>query len=106
MISLTPAEKRLRDLLASLAAKADPAGPSGSTITYKDLALEVDPDNEIGWKGGYPRYVSMQTTLYHVSTYEVEHGRPMITGFVVRGSDPGGAFRAAGTSCSPAGSAA
>ncbi len=75
MISLTPAEERLRDFLASLAAKADPARPAASTITYKDLALAVDPDNRVGWKGSHTR-------------------------------TPAGAFRAAGTSCSPAGSAA
>jgi hypothetical protein len=96
MISLTPAEERLRDFLASLAAKADPARPTASTITYKELAAELDPDGHIGWKRSHPRYGSLKTALYHVSTYEVEHGRPMITGFVVRGSQPGKGFPGSG----------
>ena len=42
------------------------------------------------------RYGSLKTALYHVSSYEVDHGRPMISGFVVRGSPPGKGFPGSG----------
>jgi hypothetical protein len=89
MISLTPAEKRLRDYLAALAAKADPDNPEASVVTYGAVAAELDP-GDLGWVRSAPRYVTLKTALYHVATYEEEHGRPMVTGFVVRASRRGG----------------
>jgi hypothetical protein len=99
MISLTPDEKRLRDFLAAaLAAQADPSNPEACTITYKDLAVALDPDGSIGWKHGHPRYTRLITALYHINTYEVEHGRPMVGAFVVHVTDgrPGTGFAALG----------
>lgn len=86
MISLTPAEKHLRDFLADRAAKANPDNPAASVITYGNLADELDPDNLIGWAGSHPRYGALKTALFHVSSYEAEHNRPMLTAFVVRAS--------------------
>jgi hypothetical protein len=83
MISLTHAETHLRDLLIARAISGD------GTITYKDLADEADPDDSLGWKRGHPRYSVLRKALYHVAYYEAEHGRPMLTGFVVRGWEPG-----------------
>jgi hypothetical protein len=77
-------------------AEADPADPAARAITYKDLALKVDRDNLAGWRQSYPRYGSLKTALYHVSSYEAEHGRPMISVFVVRGSNPGKGFPGSG----------
>ena len=87
MISLTPEEERLRDFLAVRAANADPSDPGANTISYMRLAAELDPDGSIGWKQGHPRYAHLITALYHVSTYEVEHGRPMPSAFVVHSHD-------------------
>lgn len=87
MISLTPAEERLRDFLADRAAKVGPGDPAASTITYSALAAELDPDGSICWKQGHPRYSRLITALYHVSSYEVEHGRPMPSAFVVHVGD-------------------
>src|SRR5215469_5945479 len=83
MISLTPDEERVRDYLADLAAHAEPGNPGASAISYTRLAEELDPDGHVGWKRGYPRHTRLVTALYHVSTYEVEHGRPMPSAFVV-----------------------
>jgi hypothetical protein len=88
MISLTPAETRLRDLLVARVVSGD------GTITYKDQAAEADPDGSLGWRQGHPRYTVFRKALYHIAYYEAEHGRPMLTAFVVRGSDglPGPGF--------------
>lgn len=85
MISLTPAETRLRDFIGTLAAGADPADPTISVITHEKLAQELDPDGRTGWNQ-VPQYGGLRTALYHVSTYEAEHGRPMLSAFAVRGS--------------------
>jgi hypothetical protein len=83
MISLTPAETRLREILAARLISGM------STITYKDVAAEADPDGSLGWRQGHPRYSVLRKALYHVAYYEAEHGRPMLTAIVVRGSEPG-----------------
>jgi hypothetical protein len=87
MISLTPAETRLRDILIARAASG-----GGGTITYMDLAAEADPDGSLGWRQGHPRYVVFRKALYHIAYYEAEHGRPMLTAFVVHASEPGKGF--------------
>jgi hypothetical protein len=92
MISLTPAEKRLRDFLASLAAQADPADPEASIITYGVLGQKLDPDDDLGWRQG-PGHNRLRTALYHVSVYEAQHGRPLLGAFAVReGGIPGFGF--------------
>jgi hypothetical protein len=84
MITLTPAEVRLRGFLAKHAWSASRApDPQQETFTYARLAAEVDPDNDLGWKQGHPRYSRLITGLYHVNNSEAEHGRPMIGAFAV-----------------------
>lgn len=83
MIALTPAEEHLRDFLIERAAQADPADLPASTMSYGELAAAADPDGELGWKRGHPRYSKLITALFHVNSYEVEHGRPMVGAFAV-----------------------
>jgi len=83
MITLTPAEVHLRDLLTARAAGADPAAPEEWTMTYGELATAADPNGEYGWNQGHPRYSRLITALFHVNSYEVEHGRPMVGAFAV-----------------------
>jgi hypothetical protein len=82
-ITLKPAEQHLLEVLIGLAAEADPADPSASALSYGDLAAAADPDGSLGWKQGHPRYSKLITALYHVNSYEVDHGRPMIGAFAV-----------------------
>lgn len=93
MISLTHAEKRLRDFLADRAAGADPGDPADSTITYGDLADELDRDGSLGWSPGHPSWSHLRTALFHIAAYESERGRPVLSALVVReGGIPGLGF--------------
>lgn len=51
------------------------------TVTYGQIAEALDPDNELTWKQGHPRYSRVITALYHVNTYEHEHRRPLAGAF-------------------------
>ena len=82
-ITLKPAEAHLREVLIGLAAEADPSDPSASALSYGDLAAAADADGSLGWRQGHPRYSKLITALFHVNSYEVEHGRPMIGAFAV-----------------------
>jgi hypothetical protein len=48
-----------------------------------DWAEELDADGSAGWKRGAPRYTRLITALWHVNSYEAEHGRPMVGAFAV-----------------------
>lgn len=88
MITLTPAEERLREFLIERARKADLADPEASTISYTDLVEDVDRDGEFGWLRSYPRFTPLSTALYHVAQYEAEHHRPLVTALAVRAGRP------------------
>ena len=81
MTELTSFQQRLRDFLTSHAPEK---------ITYQELARVMDPDVNPRDR----RFKRLTTALYHVNTYEHEHGRPMIGALVVRASDglPGDGF--------------
>jgi hypothetical protein len=83
MITLTPDEERLRARLIERARAADPADPAASTSTYGSWAEELDTDGSAGWKQGAPRYTRLITALWHINSYETEHGRPMVGAFAV-----------------------
>ena len=83
MITLTPDEERLRERLIERARTADPANPGASTKTYGAWAEELDDDGSAGWKQGAPRYTRLITALWHINSYEAEHGRPMVGAFAV-----------------------
>ena len=82
MITLTPFERVVRDELIEIAKSANP-----KLITYLELGVRVDPDGERE-RGPIPNtrhsMFGFNEVLGHISMYEVEHGRPMITALVVQ----------------------
>jgi len=61
MITLTPAELELRDFLAEIAVGANGGEHKDHTVTYGQIAEALDPDNELTWKQGHPRYSRVVT---------------------------------------------
>jgi hypothetical protein len=81
MTELNPAEERVRQILIEQAKQPDPQSPREALITYGDLCAAADPDQEF-WKK--PRYRGIGSALGHISTYEHEHGRPLLSALVVQ----------------------
>jgi hypothetical protein len=71
MLKLTPAES---DFLRSWLINRMRTG--GQTINDKVLAEELDPDGSLGWNDG-GSYKGLSRALFHIATFEVEHGRPV-----------------------------
>lgn len=80
MIKLTPVEKHLRRYLIGCAQAGDPEEPRSACVTYGDAAKAVDPDHVL-WK--LPRYQGIGTALGHISVYEAQHHRPLLSALVV-----------------------
>ena len=80
MIRLTPVEKQLRGHLIGCAQLGDPGEPRSACITYGDAAKAVDPEHLL-WK--HPRYHGIGTALGHISVYEAQHHRPLLSALVV-----------------------
>lgn len=79
--TLTAAEENLRSFLIDRARKADPEKPQAATVTYREAAEACDPLH-IPADRHHARTIKM---LFHVVSYELEHGHPMLTALVVRG---------------------
>jgi hypothetical protein len=61
-------------------------GPADDkTLSYEALAKLGDPRGDLGlYHGGGPdRYTALSKALFHISSYEVEQGRPMLSALVV-----------------------
>jgi hypothetical protein len=71
MLKLTRAEN---DLLRPWL--IDRMRTGGQTITDEALAAELDPDGSLGWNDGGD-YRGLSQALFHIATFEVEHGRPV-----------------------------
>lgn len=82
MITLTSAERDIHRVLLSRAQDTDPATSDEACITYKALGRLIDPE---GRNPGMtrPPFRTMFSALGHVSMYEVEHGRPLLSALVV-----------------------
>jgi hypothetical protein len=78
MITLTPAEERLRDFLIDRAACA--AEPPG---TYGALMAGFDPDNSTGLNQANSYFPRLSTALYHVNLSELDRRRPMVGALAV-----------------------
>ncbi|MFE1877947.1 hypothetical protein ACFW9N_45135 [Streptomyces sp. NPDC059496] len=82
MLSLTPLERDMHRLLRSLAQAGDPGDPLSACISYKEFAQRVDPHgldpytSQNQMHGLYPK-------LGHISVYEHQHGRPLLSALVV-----------------------
>jgi hypothetical protein len=81
MTELNPAEEQVRQILILRAKRTDAQVPRRALITYGDLCAAADPD-QAHWRG--PRYRGIGSALGHVSTYEHEHGRPLLSALVVQ----------------------
>jgi len=71
MLKLTRAEN---DLLRPWL--IDRMRTGGQPIKYKALAQELDADGSLGWNDGGD-YRGLSHALFHIATFEVEHGRPV-----------------------------
>ncbi|UQW99257.1 hypothetical protein [Streptomyces sp. RerS4] len=82
MLSLTPIERDMHRLLRSLAQAGDPGDPLSACISYTEFAQRVDPHgldpytSQNQMHGLYPK-------LGHISVYEHQHGRPLLSALVV-----------------------
>ncbi|MEU2182480.1 hypothetical protein [Streptomyces thermolilacinus] len=82
MLTLTPVERDMHRLLRSRAKAGDPADPLSACISYKDFAQCVDPHgldpytSQGQMRGLYPK-------LGHISVYEHQHGRPLLSALVI-----------------------
>lgn len=83
MIKLTPFEHRLRNVLVRRAQAADPVDSRSACITYTDLGLAIDPQAVVRYPMTRPPFRGLGEALGHVSMYEAEHGRPLLSALVV-----------------------
>jgi hypothetical protein len=93
MLSLTQFEHAIRSVLIEHAHHADAADPMKACLTYGQLGNELGSQH-----GSYPMvtppFRGLPDALGHVSMYEVERGRPMLTALVVQqdSGHPGSGF--------------
>lgn len=94
MIELTRHERIVWQLLRDRAQSADPTDPTPALITYRDLGRLADPDETWRFPMSRPPFRGLNEALGHVSMYEVEHGRPMLSALVVNADhqSPGAGF--------------
>lgn len=83
MIGLTPFEYVLRRALVGRVHGTDAESPMDCSLSYKDLGLMADPDHTSHYPMTRPPFRGLNEALGHVSMYEVEHGRPMLSAIVV-----------------------
>lgn len=82
MISLTTTEHLIRRVLVQRARAADVHDSRAACLSYAALGLAFDPEGvELGTSR--PPFRPLFPMLGHVSMYEVEHGRPMLSALVV-----------------------
>lgn len=79
--SLTPMEERIRLFLTDRAKQTPLLTPFEARITYGDLCQNVDPEQHY-WK--WPRFRGIGTAIGHVSVYEYQYGRPLLSALVVQ----------------------
>ena len=77
---LAAIEERVRQFLVEKARATDPSRPFHATVTYGDLCEAVDPEQHY-WK--WPRFRGIGPVLGRVSTFEHQHGRPLLSALVV-----------------------
>jgi hypothetical protein len=83
MISLTAFERDLHRSLLNRARTASPSHADAALTTYVALGHELDPDGRVTFPMTRPPFRGLNEALGHVSMYEVEHGRPMLSALVV-----------------------
>jgi hypothetical protein len=83
LIILTSVERNIHRALRARAQGANPTHPATACISYKELGLMIDPEGK-SWAVSRAPFRRMFPALGHVSAYETEHGRPMLSALVVR----------------------
>jgi hypothetical protein len=83
MIRLTSQERTIWRELRALARGLTPIDAEDHCITYKQLGMRVDPNGVWHYPMTRPPFRGLNEALGHVSKYEAEHGRPMLTALVV-----------------------
>jgi hypothetical protein len=93
MITLTPVEREMHRLLRSLAKAGDPVDPLSACIGYKEFAQRVDPHG-LDPHTSQGQMLGLYPKLGHISVYEHQHGRPLLSALVVRKATgrPGAGF--------------
>lgn len=82
MTTLTTVERRIRRVLVQRARAADVHDLRSACLSYAHLGLAFDPDGEEPGTSR-PPFRTLYSMLGHISMYEVEHGRPMLSALVV-----------------------
>jgi hypothetical protein len=81
---LSAIEERIRQFLSARARQTDPSRPFAAKITYQDLCSVIDPDQHY-WS--WPRFRGIGKVLGRISTWEHDHGRPLLSALVVHAGD-------------------
>ena len=84
MITLTPFERALHRALVTRARSANADAPLDACMSYGELCAVVDPDATSNYPMTRPPFRGLNEALGHVSMYEAEHGRPLLTALVVQ----------------------
>jgi hypothetical protein len=96
MMKLTAYERRIRQALIAAARRADPIDTDTALVTYGELDTLVPSDHTGNSKPGvgHAWMTPVRIALYHVSAYEHQFGRPLISALAVRkdGRFPGEGF--------------
>lgn len=94
MITLTADEQDLRKFLIDTITAADPTDLQSSCMDYGAAAMlgqQLGPGQK---PPGFPRYTVLIKQLFHISSYELQRGRPMLSALVTSKSTsvPGDGF--------------
>lgn len=95
MISLTRTERDIRRVLVNQA-RGGVAAPESRCLTYEELGKAFDPRGEYlhSYPMSVPPFRGLGEALGHISMYEADHGRPLLSSLVVRKAErtPGPGF--------------
>lgn len=94
MIKLTSRERIVWRELRRLAQAGVVDDPFKSCLHYGELGLLVDPTGQWRYPMTRPPFRGLNEALGHVSMYEVEHGRPLLSALVTaaKNDQPGAGF--------------
>jgi hypothetical protein len=94
LIQLTADERFIWRQLRDRARAGATERPEAACIYYRDLGVLVDPDGRWHYPMSRPPFRGFNDALGHVSQYEHEHGRPLLSSLVTSVDDgqPGKGF--------------
>ena len=83
MITLTAQERVIWSELRGLVRGSSAPHANLLSLSYLELGKRIDPENIWRYPMTRPPFRGLNEALGHVSMYEVEHGRPMLSALVV-----------------------